>query len=56
MAPRGSHSATPKGDNGNSDPKASAQTYHTKDGEGERGSSPAEGDDSRLGIISTGTN
>lgn len=56
MAPRGDHSATKKGTNGNADPKAMAQTYTTKDGEGSRGSSPAEGDDSRLGIISTGTN
>lgn len=51
MAIKGDHSATPKGNNGTSDPKATAQTYHTKDGEGEKGSSPAEGDDSRIGII-----
>lgn len=56
MSIKGDHSATPKGSNGNADPKALAQTYATKDGEGSRGSSPAEGDESRTAIISTGTN
>ncbi len=51
MGLKGSHSASPKGDNGTVDPKAKAQTYHTLDGEGERGNSPAEGDHSREGII-----
>lgn len=54
MAIKGDHSARKKGDNGNADPKASAQTYATKDGEGSRGSSPAEGDASSTGIISRG--
>ena len=54
MAIKGDHSARKKGDNGNVDPKAKAQTYDTKDGLGSRGDSPAEGDHSSTGIISRG--
>lgn len=54
MAIRGDNSARRKGDNGTADPKAGAQTYMTKDGLGSKGSSPAEGDESRTGIISSG--
>jgi hypothetical protein len=51
MGIKGDHSARRKGDNGTADPKAKAQTYHTKDGMGDRGNSPAEGDHSREGTI-----
>lgn len=54
MAITGDHSARKKGDNGTADPKAGAQTYMTKDGLGTKGSSPAEGDHSREGIIVSG--
>jgi hypothetical protein len=51
MAIKGDHSATPKGTNGTADPKARAQTYHTKDGVAQSGTSPAEGDHSREATI-----
>lgn len=46
----GSHSATPKGDNGNVDPKASGQT--TEMTEGPFKDQAKSGDNSSMGIVS----